>query len=188
MPPEDADAPPEVVRVEVLRAGEPEPASLSAGDFTLLVVPEGDAASDLPQLDTVVVGVDRADTRLAQVLTQLLNPGRATLELVHNAWLPPLVSSPTDGRGLDDPAPADIVAYDGAKAALLDTADDLRDAGFKVGTHLREERDAAAAVGQLVARYDPALVVLGRGKHGSGPGAAVLREPGVPVLYVPARG
>jgi hypothetical protein len=177
------------VVVEALPAGDLEPASLRDSSTAVLVVPdEAHTAAELPAPATVLVAVERHDAQMAHNLVELLNPARTSLELLHVAWLPGIVPSPTAGAGLDNPQPVDLVAYEGAKEALIDCAAQLRDGGFNVTTHLRENRETLAALSTAAHRHSPALVVLGRGRHGMGLGRALLREQRLPVLYVAARG
>jgi hypothetical protein len=188
--PRDADrSRDDVVVVEALPPGESEPASLRDGDTAVLVVPDrATIPANLPSPATVLVAVERHDGQMARRLIELLNPAGTNLELLHVAWLPGIVPSPTAGAGLDNPQPTDLMAYDGAKEALLDCAAQLRAGGFNVATHLRENRATLEALTVATQRYTPALVVLGRGRHGVGLGRSLLREQQLPVLYVAARG
>jgi hypothetical protein len=179
----------DAVVVEALPAGDVEPASLRESSAAVLVVPdEAHDSEERLDLATVLVGVERHDAQMARKLTELLNPARTRLELLHVAWVPGIVPSPTARAGLDDPQPADLVAYDGAKEALIDCAAQLRDGGFNVTTHLRENRETIDALTAAALRFKPAVVVLGRGRHGIGLGRTLLRAQRLPVLYVAARG
>jgi hypothetical protein len=188
--PHDADTRrDDAVVIEALPAGESEPASLRESDTAVLVVPnQPRQLPNAPVVSTALVAVERHDTLMASQQTPLLNPARTSLELLHVAWLPAIEPSPTAGAGLDDPRPADLVAYDGAKEALVDCAAQLRAGGFKVATHLRENRETIDALTDAAERFMPNLVVLGRGRHGIGLGRVLLREQRLPVLYVAARG
>jgi hypothetical protein len=188
-PPRDAAATSRhIVRVEVLRSGESEDASLAEGDHAVLVMPEQVVwPTHLLTPARVIVAVERGDTAMAQRLSELLNPARVRIALLHVAWLPAVVPSPTDGAGFDNPTAAELVAYDGAQAVLLDTAAALQAAGFHVTTHLREDREPAVAPARLAAQDTPAMVVLGRGRHGAGIGRELLHERQLPILFVAAR-
>jgi hypothetical protein len=187
--PHDADARHDgVVVVEALRMGELEPASVRDGKTAVLVVPDTDDATDEPPASaTVLVGVERHDALMASKLLELLNPDRVTLELMHVAWLTGIVPSQNAGAGIDNPQPSELVAYDGAKEALIDRAEELRSGEFQVATHLREDRETLHALRAAAERLAPELVVLGHGRHGLGLGRALLAERRLPVLYVAAR-
>lgn len=154
----------------------------------LLLVPNQAAMPFVSADPLVLVAVERTDVRMAAALTELLNPDRARLAVAHVTWLPGTASSPTGGAGLDDPLPSELLAYDGARVALLDTAGALRAAGFRVSTHLREDRDREEALAALVAQWRPTLLVLGRGKHGLGPGRHIVEADGIPALLADSRG
>lgn len=186
-PPETDDDGEGWVLVEALRASEAAPERLTDGDFALLVVPESGAVAPSAAAVRALVGVETRDVRMAQVVAQLLHPAHVAIELAHIARLSSITTSPTGGEGLDNPRPLDLLMYEGARDALITIGDDLRAVGFSVNTRLREGRDAGAALEALADALAPALIVLGRGRHGSGPGRRLL-ERGLPVLYAPARG
>lgn len=136
-----------------------------------------------------LVAVEGRDHLMAGALTDLLDPAVVGIGLMHVTWLPPMTSSPLESSGLDNPDPADLLAFQGAREALVDTARALRSAGFDVSTHLREDRDPAGPLAATIRRQQPDLFVLGLGSHGAGIGRRVLEAEGVsvPVLYVRAR-
>jgi hypothetical protein len=134
-----------------------------------------------------VVAAEGADRRLAQAVTAVLDPTATGLALLHATWLPGTVNSPLPPGGLDNPEPSELLLYRGAVEALIDTATDLRMAGFNVSTHLREARDPAEALAGVIIEAQPALLVLGLGKHGAGIGSRLRHDTPVPILYVRAR-
>lgn len=175
------------VLVERLAAGETEPQGLTRDALPLLAIPSG-WSLELPAEGVLtLVAAEGADHLLADSVTQLLVPEVTGLAILHATWLPGTVASPLEAGGLDNPEPSELLLYRGAVEALVETAAALRRAGFTVSTHLREARDPAEALRAVIAEADPALVVLGLGKHGAGIGQRLLREVSVPILYVAAR-
>jgi hypothetical protein len=133
------------------------------------------------------VAAEGADRNIAAEVAALLDPGVVGIDIVHVTWLPGIVMSPLGPEGLDNPQPPDLLLYRGAHEALIDTAQALRDAGFSVHAHLRENRHPSAALLKEIEQLAPAMAVLGLGKHGAGIGRDILRETRIPVLYVAAR-
>jgi hypothetical protein len=134
-----------------------------------------------------VVAVEGRDRRMADQIAGLLNPATTRLALVHVTWVPGLAPSPLDPTGIDNPAPTDLLAYEGASDALIDTAQALRDAGFVVSTHLRQDKHPGVALRAFVSEAAPALIVVGLHRHGEGIGTLLLRDTARPVLFVDAR-
>src|SRR5690606_13337342 len=111
-------------------------------------LPPGDGAA-LNGRGQVVIAVEGADRRMAEEVAKLLSPSTTHIALVHVTWLPGIVTSPLDEGGIDNPHPQDLLAYRGAREALVDTANELRAFGFDVSTHLREDRDPAGPIAEL---------------------------------------
>lgn len=153
----------------------------------LLAIPAGWNLALPAEGVLTVVAAEGADRRLAKAVAVLLDPTATGLAIVHATWLPGTIASPLPQGGLDNPDPSELLLYRGAVEALVDTATELRAAGFSVSTHLREARDPAEALAGVIAEAQPALVVLGLGRHGAGIGSRLLHDVPVPILYVAAR-
>jgi len=152
-----------------------------------LALPEQESDTPGGSGRLALVAVEGRDGRMAEAITALLDPAVVGIGLMHVTWLPPTITSPLEKRGLDNPEPADLLAYQGAREALVDTSTALRRAGFEVSTHLREDRDPAGPLAEAIQQQRPDLFVLGLGRHGAGIGRRVLEEASIPVLYVRAR-
>lgn len=173
------------VRVEQLASNEDGPRYLKGENLPLLTVPpESDPASAMT--GQVVVAVEGADHLMAGAIARYLST-TAAIALVHVTWLPGIVSSPVDEGGIDDPHPQDLLAYRGAREALVDTANELRRAGFQVTTHLREHRDPALPIGEFCKTTGADLLVLGLGRHGAGIGRRLSQLLSIPQLFLKAR-
>jgi hypothetical protein len=178
----------EGVRVAFLEDSENEPPDLSPETLPLLVLPAGMSVPQVaPDGQRVLVAVEGRDEKIAAALARVLDPERAMLALLHVTWIPGIAGSPLDRAGLDDPHPSDLLAYDGAREALVGTPGDLRRLGFSVTTHLRESRDPAVSIAEFIAQHDVAMFVLGLGRHGAGIGRHVLERVRIPTLFVRAR-
>lgn len=176
------------VRVATVERADAEPAGLSNDALPLLALPEDPAsAAPVGNAARVVVAVEGRDTLMADALAALLNPERALLALVHVTWVPGIAGSPLDIGGLDDPEPSDLLAYQGAREALIGTTTELRRHGFSVSTYLRESRDPAPAIAALIEQQRPAMFALGLGRHGAGIGRRVMEQIRVATLFVRAR-
>jgi nucleotide-binding universal stress UspA family protein len=177
------------VSVELLSGNDAEPRELRPADLPHLVLPFGhEESAGLAPVAPVIVASEGADARMGVEVRRLLNPERVEIHVIHVTWLTGIVTSPLPAAGLDNPRASDLLLYRGAREALVDTADQLRLARFRVVTHLRENRSPAQEVAELARELRPALVVLGLGRHGAGIGAELLRDAGLPVLFVRARG
>jgi hypothetical protein len=176
-----------VIRMIGLSAHEYEPQGLSDKSLPLLVVPEDSERTGDGNACRVIVAVEGRDTHMAGALAALLDPAKVGIALVHVTWIPGIAGAPMGEGGLDNPAASDLLAYEGAREALIGTADALEEAGFSVSTHLREDRDPAGPLAELIEYYRPDLFVLGLGRHGPGIGRRLLERVRVPVLYVQAR-
>jgi hypothetical protein len=183
----DAVRPVGAVNVVSIPAHEHEPEGLSAEVLPLLAVPEGDVARNGEDLCKVLVAVEGRDVRMADAISALLDPVRAGIALIHVTWIPGIAGAPIGESGLDNPSPTDLLAFEGAREALIGTAEDLTAAGFNVSTHLREDRDPAVALAGFIERHNPDLFVLGLGRHGAGIGRRLLERVRLPLLYVRAR-
>ncbi|MEZ4522905.1 MAG: hypothetical protein R3A46_14895 [Thermomicrobiales bacterium] len=175
------------VSVEYLQPGEVEPPHLENATLPYLAIPvdrdrEHDSGGGL-----ALVAVEGRDRKMAEALAETLDPLAVGIGLMHVTWLPRVISSPLESGGLNNPEPADLLAYEGAREALFDTAQELRQARFEVSTHLREDRDPAVPLAKAIREQHPNLFVLGLGRHGSGIGRRVLEEVRIPVLFVRAR-
>lgn len=175
------------VRFVVLPVGEHEPQGLDDDVLPLLVLPEDGERPPDRDVSRVFVAVEGSDTKMVGTITGLLDPGNVGIALVHVTWIPGIAGASIGEGGLDNPSASDLLAYEGAREALVGTADALSAAGFTVSTHLREDRDPAGPLADLVERHDADLFVLGLGRHGAGIGRRLLERVRVPVLYVRAR-
>ena len=182
----DAQGPP-AVTVERIAAGSGGPDALRERTLPFLAIPDEQDARPAGSGCLAVVAVEGRDREMARAVAALLDPSVTGIALVHVTWVPPTIESPFGGDGIDNPDVADLLAYEGAREALVETARVLRAAGFEVSTHLREDRDPANVLARLVDEQRPDLFVLGLGRHGAGIGKRVLDEVSVPVLYVKAR-
>lgn len=152
-----------------------------------LALPDLEATATIGTGRLALVAVEGRDHRMADAIAALLDPAVVGIGLMHVTWLPPTVTSPLEERGIDNPEPADLLAYQGAREALVDTSAALRRTGYEVSTHLREDRDPAGPLARAIRQQRPDLFVLGLGRHGAGIGRRVLDEVLVSVLYVRAR-
>ena len=175
------------VRVCVLRPGETEPEDLDGESLPYLAMPADRPAGVTGESRLALVAVEGRDQRMAAALAPLLDPRVVTIGLMHVTWMPRTIASPLDEGGLNNPEPAELLIYQGAREALIDTAGELRAAGFEVSTHLREDRDPARPLAETIQRQQPDLFVLGLGRHGAGIGRKVLETARIPVLFVRAR-
>ncbi|CAN5784443.1 hypothetical protein BH23CHL2_BH23CHL2_29140 [soil metagenome] len=178
-----------VLTVAHLAPSSTEMRDLHTSTLPYLALPAEHAPASNGRGRLALVAVEGRDHMMADALADLLDPAVVGIGLMHVTWLPPMTSSPLETSGLDNPDSADLLAYQGAREALVDTARALRLAGFDVSTHLREDRDPAGPLAATIRRQQPDLFVLGLGRHGAGIGRRVLEADGVsiPVLYVRAR-
>lgn len=184
----DPDAAGEAVYVARVERGADEPPGLSSDRLPFLALPD-DLATAAPAdgAARVLVAVEGRDVLMADALAALLNPETVRLALVHVTWVPGIAKSPLDVGGIDDPQPSDLLAYQGAREALIGTATELRSSGFTTSTHLRESRDPAQAIADLIDDQQPVLFALGLGRHGAGIGRRVMERVRVATLFVRAR-
>jgi hypothetical protein len=181
----DASSAARAVRVARLGPGA-EPPALRRELLPMLLLPlepVHQPAASAP----VVVALEGKDSGMPARLSELFDPRAVKFSLLHVTWLPGIVAAPIDEHGLDDPAPTDLLLYDGALNALVDMPAELRAAGYDVTTHLRMSRQPSEGIAAFVIQREAACVVLGLGRHGAGIGRNVIRQPRIPVLYVDAR-
>jgi hypothetical protein len=187
----DAGTPGEVagvaVRVGAVDQGSDEPGGLSGDVLPFLALPTELSLAQPIARARVVVAVEGRDELMADVLAALLDPERVTLSLVHVTWVPGIAGSPLDRGGLDNPQASDLLAYQGAREALIGTTTELHRYRFEVSTHLRESRDPAQAIAVLIEDDRPMMFALGLGRHGAGIGRRVMERIRVPTLFVRAR-
>jgi hypothetical protein len=181
--------PADVVNVEWLAVADTDPQSLAKDTLPFLALPlhaEPDGG-DI-QSARVLVSAEGRDVGIAQAIVALLCPERCAIDLLHVTWLPSIVSSPIDERGVDNPHPTSLLAYQGAREALVDRAEELRAVGFAVSTYLRMSRNPEDAIVAFARGRRPLLGVLGLGRHGAGIGRVLMRETALPTLYLSVRG
>ena len=159
-----------------------------AEELPQLVLPPVGSTEYASSPARVVVAAEGRDARIAHSIIRLLNPENVTIELVHVTWLPGIAASPIDASGIDNPGHQDLLMYDGAREALIERASELREAGFRVTTHLRLARHPADAIVAHLQDRPVQLFVLGLGRHGAGIGRDVMRANPLPLLFVNARG
>lgn len=177
-----------VVRVARVERAEDEPPGLSGDRLPFLALPENPSAAEpVDGAARVIVAVEGRDVEMADALARLLDPSSVQLALVHVTWVPGIAQSPLESGGIDNPQPSDLLAYQGAREALIGTATELRSFGFRTSTHLRESRDPAQAIADLIEQQQPALFALGLGRHGAGIGRRVMERVRVATLFVRAR-
>jgi hypothetical protein len=156
-------------------------------DLPLLVVPERPAGGSVQLPVPVVVAVEGRDTAMAREVARVLDPSRSAILLLHATWVPPTAGVAVPPQGIDDPTTVDLLAFEGARDALVGTGTALREAGFDVRAHLRGGRHPATALSTLLAERPASLVVLGLGRHGLGIGRDLWRRHALPILYLDAR-
>jgi nucleotide-binding universal stress UspA family protein len=174
-----------VIHVATLPAGSSDPPHLDAHHLPYLVIPE-DRPEAVGGGQLALVAVEGRDHHMARAIASLLEP-QVNVGLMHVTWLPITIDSPLGEGGLNDPNANELLIYRGAREALIDSANALRESGFEVSTHLREGRDPAQILADTIRRQQPDLFILGLGRHGAGIGRRVLEEARVPVLFVNAR-
>ncbi len=176
------------VRVSFLAPSDDEPSGVTSDALPVLVLPEGDQTRGVPDGgNQILVAVEGRDTEMAAALASILLPSEVSIGLVHVTWVPGIAGSPIGDDGVDNPHASELLAFQGAREALVETADDLRSRGFSVSTHLRESKDPSAPIVEMIGRHHPAMFALGLGRHGAGIGRRVLERVRVPVLFVQAR-
>jgi hypothetical protein len=180
-------SPDPVILVEPSSASNGDPKFLDSHHVPYLAVPESTAYQPLRDRWRIVVGVEGDDRRIADSIIALIEPSTAGLALVHVTWLTGLVTSPLARIEFDNPKPSDLLLYRGARSALIDTARQLEENGFTVSTHLRNNKDPASALFEVVTEARPNLVILGLGRHGGGIGQRLQQHVPVPVLFVSSR-
>ena len=175
------------VRFATLPADETEPPGLENDELPYLALPDDTMAGPGEGGCLALVAVEGRDRLMADAVAPLLDPNTVSIGLMHVTWMPRTIASPLPEGGLDNPEPGELLVYQGAREALVDTAGGLRAAGFDVSTHLREDRDPSRPLAETIARQGPDLFVLGLGRHGAGIGRRVLEATRIPMLYVRAR-
>ncbi len=179
----------DAVRVSVfpLAAGSTEPDNLDNDNLPYLCLPADRPVPVDGEGGLVLVAVEGKDRLMAESIAELLDPRSVVIGLMHVTWMPRTVDSPLGSGGLNNPDTGELLLYHGAREALVVTAHALREAGFDVSTHLREDRDPAVPLTETILQQQPDLVVLGLGRHGAGIARRVLAEARVPMLFVKAR-
>lgn len=175
------------VLVESVASKSQMPSLLESSNLPVLTIPDYGTIQQSNLGNLALVAVEGRDRRIADSVTQLLNPERIGLALVHVTWLTGIVTSPLGEDGLDNPDPYDLLLYQGAHEALVSTAERLESVGFSVSTHLRNHREPAVALHRVILQAEPALAIMGLGKHGAGIGHQLQQLVPVPVLYVSSR-
>ena len=176
-----------VVTVVDLPPSVDEPPGLKRDALPVLAIPE-DWPEPPEESDCLaLVAVEGRDREMARAIIGLLDPSTTQIALVHVTWLPRTIRSPLEPEGLDDPEPADLLLFYGAREALINTGNELLLAGFSVSSHLREDRDPAKPLVEMIGRRRPKMLILGLGRHGAGIGRHVLEDARVPELFVKAR-
>lgn len=173
------------IHVETLPAGQRTPQQLRRESLPLLVLPAGVAPARAGA--EIVVALEGRDVAMAERVAELLALDIAPVHLVHVTWLPGTAFPAPVEEGLDDPAPTDLLMYEGASEALVTAAERLRGEGAEVHTHLRFDRHPADALLRFLAGRECALLVLGLGRHGAGIGERILERRAIPILYVDSR-
>jgi hypothetical protein len=177
----------QLINAAPLPASTTEPDVLTSRILPLLVVPE-DAPERTPDGDCLaLVAVEGRDSQMASAIASLLDPSHTRIALIHATWLPRTIRSPLDSGGMDNPEPADLLVFSGAREALINTRNALMRLGFHVSSHLREDRNPARPIIEMCQKVNPQLLVLGLGRHGAGIGRHVLEEERIPTLFVKAR-
>ncbi len=174
-----------VVYVAHLPAGSSDPPVLDAHHLPYLAIPE-DRPETVGGGQLALVAIEGNDRHMARAISLLIEP-QVVIGLMHVTWLPKTIDSPLGVGGLNNPDANELLIYRGAREALIDSANALRDSGYEVSTHLREGRDPAQILADTIRRQQPDLFILGLGRHGAGIGRRVLEEARVPVLFVNAR-
>lgn len=175
------------VYVAQLPAGSADPERLDTHHLPYLTIPEDRPPAVGGESRLALVAVEGRDRKMAEALSELLDPSIVSIGLMHVTWMPKTIVSPLEEGGMDNPEVGDLLVYQGAREALIDTASALRQAGFYVSTHLREDRDPARPLAATIRDQNPDLFILGLGRHGAGIGRRVLEEVRIPVLFVRAR-
>lgn len=176
-----------VLSVVPIPASATEPENLGNNNLPLLAIPAGSSAAPSETGCLALVAVEGRDRQMASALTALLDPDNTRIALIHATWLPRTIRSPLEAGGMDNPDPADLLVFSGAREALVNTANDLRRSGFDVSSHLREDRNPAKPIIAMIQSLGPKLLVLGLGRHGAGIGRRILARERIPMLFVKAR-
>lgn len=176
-----------VIAVVPLPPGSTEPEHLNGDHLPYLCIPEDRPQSVAGEGGLILVAVEGRDRRMAAAVSELFDPQSVVIGLMHVTWMPRTIDSPLGEGGLNNPEPGELLLYRGAREALVDTASELRAAGFDVSTHLREDKDPAQPLAGTILEQQPDLFVIGLGRHGAGIARRVLDAARVPVLFVRAR-
>ena len=164
-----------------------EPPGLKGDALPMLAIPEDSPRTTEEGDCLALVAVEGRDRQMARAITRVLNPSTTRIALLHVTWLPRTITSPLEPEGLDNPEPADLLLFYGARQALINTGNELLIAGFSVSTHLREDRDPARPLVEMIRSQRPNLLILGLGRHGAGIGRHILEVERIPELFVKAR-